>query len=348
VSANWTWRDQQQAGEQPMSGRTGGTCKATISLCMMVKNEHAIIGRAIRSALPWVDEWLLADTGSTDRTKEVAAYMLADLPGRIEEHEWRDFGHNRTLAFIAAAASAADYALILDADQTLVVHDPRALDDLRAPGYMIETVHGTTHYGVERLLRCDQPWQWLGTTHERLDGPAYSEIVALAGVQIIEHADSHRRLSGAKGPEDLVLLERALEQNPTDPRTLFYAAQAWQDAGEHDRALALYFRRLSAGGHDEEQWMAQYRIARILHGLGRWEQATAAYLLAVQMHPTRAEPLYWLGKGCMEHAHYKRAIMYLGQALRCVEPRVGLFVESWIYRGGAERLYQEARAKAGH
>ena len=43
---------------------------ATISLCMIVKNEEAVLGRCLDSAAGLVDEIVVVDTGSTDRSEE--------------------------------------------------------------------------------------------------------------------------------------------------------------------------------------------------------------------------------------------------------------------------------------
>ena len=45
---------------------------ATVSLCMIVKNEEDVLGRCLASAAPAVDEIVIVDTGSTDRTLEIA------------------------------------------------------------------------------------------------------------------------------------------------------------------------------------------------------------------------------------------------------------------------------------
>ena len=44
----------------------------TISLCMIVKNEEAVLGRCLESVGTAADEIIVVDTGSTDRTREIA------------------------------------------------------------------------------------------------------------------------------------------------------------------------------------------------------------------------------------------------------------------------------------
>jgi glycosyltransferase involved in cell wall biosynthesis len=98
------------------------TKKARISLCMIVKDEESVLGRCLESAKPWVDEIIVVDTGSTDRSMDVAR----DHGARVFEHPWTD-------DFSAARNAAIEHAtghwiLSLDADEIL---EKRAGRDLR-------------------------------------------------------------------------------------------------------------------------------------------------------------------------------------------------------------------------
>ena len=56
---------------------------ATISLCMIVKNEEAILARCLDSIADLMDEIIIVDTGSTDRTREIASHytdQIYDFP----------------------------------------------------------------------------------------------------------------------------------------------------------------------------------------------------------------------------------------------------------------------------
>ena len=56
---------------------------ATISLCMIVKNESAVLARCLDSIADLMDEIIIVDTGSTDNTKEIAAQYTSFFPLQI-------------------------------------------------------------------------------------------------------------------------------------------------------------------------------------------------------------------------------------------------------------------------
>src|SRR5271170_520255 len=95
----------------------------TIGLCMIVKNEAAVITRCLDSVRPLIDYVLIEDTGSSDGTQQIIQDYLQrnDLPGEVFEVSWQDFGTNRSLALTRLRETAKiDYALIMDADDRLV------------------------------------------------------------------------------------------------------------------------------------------------------------------------------------------------------------------------------------
>ena len=86
---------------------------ATFSLCMIVKNEQNVLARCLDSMADLMDEIIIVDTGSTDRTKEIAGKYT----GRIYDFAWcDDFSKARNFAFEKAAC---DYIYSADADEVL-------------------------------------------------------------------------------------------------------------------------------------------------------------------------------------------------------------------------------------
>lgn len=93
-----------------------------IRLNMIVKNETAVILRCLKSVKPWIHSWAIVDTGSTDGTQQLIQDFMQDLPGKLFERPWQNFGFNRTEALQLAQDPSlphADYLMFIDADQTL-------------------------------------------------------------------------------------------------------------------------------------------------------------------------------------------------------------------------------------
>lgn len=86
---------------------------ATISLCMIVKNESAVLARCLDSIADLMDEIIIVDTGSTDNTKEIAAQYTS----RIYDFKWAsDFSAARNFSFSKATM---EYIYTADADEIL-------------------------------------------------------------------------------------------------------------------------------------------------------------------------------------------------------------------------------------
>ena len=76
----------------------------TVSLCMIVKNEEDVLARCLRSAMDVVDEIVIVDTGSTDRTREIAGRFTS----RVYDFTWiDDFAAARNYAFSLAERTIA-------------------------------------------------------------------------------------------------------------------------------------------------------------------------------------------------------------------------------------------------
>src|ERR1700759_5332133 len=129
----------------------------SLALCMIVRDEADSIERCLASCRDLIDYWVICDTGSVDDTPERIRGALADVPGELHHHEWRDFAHNRT-QLMELAHGKADHLLLLDADWTVQVA-PGALTGLTADSYMV--VHaGGTEFRNKRVVSGRIPWRY--------------------------------------------------------------------------------------------------------------------------------------------------------------------------------------------
>ncbi len=91
--------------------------KGSVSLCMITKNEEKNLAKCLHSVKPIVDEMIIVDTGSEDRTKEIAMAFGA----KVFEMKWEnDFARARNHSL---AKAAGDWILILDADEVIAPCD---------------------------------------------------------------------------------------------------------------------------------------------------------------------------------------------------------------------------------
>ena len=94
-----------------------------INLVMIVRNEERSLERCLKSAEHLVDDIIIADTGSADRTKEIARNAGA----LVLEYEWNDdFSAARNFAL---DHSDGDWNLVLDADETLRPYTRKGLEE---------------------------------------------------------------------------------------------------------------------------------------------------------------------------------------------------------------------------
>jgi glycosyltransferase involved in cell wall biosynthesis len=98
-----------------------------ISATIVTLNEERNIARAIASLKPCVDEIVVVDSGSLDRTREIAAEMGA----RVVREDWRGYAEQKNFA---AACAAHDWILSIDADEELTPALAAEIQALRASG----------------------------------------------------------------------------------------------------------------------------------------------------------------------------------------------------------------------
>jgi len=306
----------------------------TICLNMIVKDEAHVIGRCLDAVVPYIDSWVIVDTGSSDGTQALIRKLLADLPGELHERPWKDFAHNRNEA-LALAKGRADYLLILDADEQFIAGENFVLPPLDEDAYLLLHQRGDTSltYYLPRLVKSALPWRWKGVLHEYLtwDGPKREE--KLPGVTIKGYFDSARNRLPAKEKyrRDARLLNKALRKEPDNVRYVFYLAQSYRDCGYLEKSIECYERRAGMGDWEEEVWYSLFQIGMLKLALGRFEPAVSALIRAYQYRPWRAESLCELARVYRERNEYHAAILFAERAAHLPRSDDVLFADSSVY-----------------
>ncbi|MCB5165067.1 glycosyltransferase family 2 protein [Streptomyces bambusae] len=305
--------------------------KPTVCLCMIVKNESAVIERCLASARDHIDTWVISDTGSTDATRHLIRTALDGIPGELHEDPWVDFGHNRSLN-IARARGKADYLLLLDAD--LVLRQDAPLPPLRADAYMLRH-EGDTEYRIKRLVNGSLPWRYEGVTHEYLTCDRSESVALLDALVIEDHGDGGSKHD--KFERDARLLRAELERDPSNARTVFYLAQTMRDIGDRAAAIRLYEQRAGMGGWPEEVYQSLLQVGTLHGDSGNpadWPAAMDALIRAWESRPQRLEACYELVARLRLRGHHHTAHALVRSCLDRDAPDDVLFTQPWVYRWG--------------
>ena len=295
-----------------------------IGLMMIVKDEAHVIERCLSTVRPFVDWWLVADTGSSDGTQQIVRDLMAGIPGELVERPWVSFGHNRQevldLARTSRHRSEGDYALWIDADEQL--RDvPEELPPLHHDGYYLQVAYAGISYARLALVRLDRPWRWESPVHEYL-ALDDADTGGLDAPGVLVTHDGARAGDPQTYRKDAGLLEAALREDPDNPRLQFYLGQSWKDAGEPEQALAAYAVRIAnPRGWEQERYVALFNTARIHEGSGRPAAEVAeAYLAAHHACPWRAEPLVELARLERQRERFAVALLYARPATALPRP----------------------------
>lgn len=216
-----------------------------ISLCMIVRNEEQKLARALTSARPWVGEIVVVDTGSTDRTVAIAESFGA----RVLHFTWvDDFSAARNFSLEAASRP---WALVLDADEELVVVDPdefgRAVNQDVLAGFNFR-YHNRLDNGetaienVFRLFHRALPgMRYRGRLHEQIAAVSDRQVhTAALGCCYIKH-DGHTSAAMAEGKiaRNVELSRRQVADRPDDPFAWYCLGLALSLVNAHEMVQAF-------------------------------------------------------------------------------------------------------------
>ena len=272
----------------------------TVCLNMIVKNESRIILRLLETVLPIIDGYCICDTGSTDNTKELITEFFTEreIPGKIVEEPFQDFGYNRTYALKACEQymPEMDYILLVDADMTLIgpaLTNPAGFKrSLIADMYNMYQGNPKFYYKNARIIRNNKGFTYWGVTHEYVNSPPNSSVGTIDRDVLFIHDIGDGGAKGDKTERDIRLLKKGLEDIPNNDRYTFYLANSYRDAGQNENAIETYKKRIQIGGWTEEVWYSYYSIGNSYMRMGQEEHAISAWMDGYNAYPKRIENLY--------------------------------------------------------
>ena len=299
---------------------------------MIVKNEEDVMARCLESVKDVVDEIIIVDTGSTDKTKEIAKQFT----DQVYDFEWvNHFSKARNFSFSKATK---DYQMWLDADDIITDSEREKILELKKildANTDVVTFKYHTHFDEagnptmtstrERLFKRARNFQWNDAIHE---------YILMSG-QII-HSDiaiSHKKESSS-GDRNLKIYQSMVEDGKEfSPRETYYYARELMDHGQYEAAIKQFTKFLD----DELGWFEDniatcFNLCRCYKQLDQRDKLLPILLKSFEYDTPRAEICCELGYYYKELKDYHKAIFWFELALKLVKNSKGFILNDyWDY-----------------
>lgn len=294
-----------------------------ISVCMIAKNEERNIERCLASLQPYGFELILVDTGSTDRTKALAAKYTE----HIYDFAWcDDFSAARNFSLEKATNN---WILMMDCDEWIESIDMEELDYFRkhlsraagsvtrrnitgTPAHPAMTIDQTERFFSKKL------YHYTGIIHEQLTPKYEKNFEAFLLNTTIGHdgycMDEEAR--AAKAQRNLTLLQKQLLDRPDDPYTLYQLGKAYEIVSDAANACK-YFEMAIRPELDPELAYVQELV--ISYGEALLETGQSAEALSFEKiydsFATTADFVYLMGMIYLRNERYEEALEQFEKAL---------------------------------
>ncbi|WP_342571334.1 glycosyltransferase [Paenibacillus sp. FSL R5-0749] len=303
-----------------------------ISLCMIVKDEEELLPHCLASVQGAVDEVIVVDTGSSDRSAEIARQHGAV----VVPFEWcDDFAAARNAGLEQASG---DWILFLDADEVL---DRAAREQIRSwtaisgcdglflniHNYTGTGQQGATVNPVLRLFRNAPGHRFEGRIHEQI-AAAICRVNPEAAFHVTDMIIHHYGYQTAiverkdKVNRNVRLLEQAVEEEPDQPFHHYNLGVEYLRVGEAERALETF--GVARMGIDPAvtsyaHLLFKYEV-RCLQHLNRWQEALDRIDAALELFPEYTDLMHHRGVCADALGDTDRAEYSLREAIRMGPP----------------------------
>jgi glycosyltransferase involved in cell wall biosynthesis len=290
---------------------------------MIVKNEEATLARALESVKDAVDEIVIADTGSTDSTMEIARQFT----DKVFNFKWiDDFSAARNFSFSKATQ---DYILWMDADDVFLEEDLQKLKELKktldptTDVVMFKYNTGfdaqgrvTFSYYRERLVRRAGNFKWKEPVHEVIDtsGNYLTSDIAV----------SHKKENYEHGSKRNLQIYEAIINSGQElsVRGNYYYARELYTHAMYEKAIEQFEKFLANGkGWIEDKLGACELMARCYMATEQDEKALLSALHSFSLTIPRGELCCLVGEIFKKQNNFANALFWYDLAAKLPIPK---------------------------
>lgn len=274
-----------------------------LSLCMIVKNEEEHLPRCLKSVQGVVDEIIVVDTGSSDRTVAIAEGFDA----KVYHFPWTgDFSAARNFSLDKATG---DWIIFLDADEELVEGDGPKLRELitcgEADGYYLTEINFVGDKpGIDamintafRVFRNRSEYRFTGAIHEQIVACVQNHggQIAFSDVRINHYGYLNQTSRGKKKIQrNLAILQEEIKKRPADNFTRFNLGVEYLRMGNYREALKEFQKAFHKIPTLEVAYASILlrNIVICLKELKRYGEALAVLADAIEAYPDYTDLLF--------------------------------------------------------
>jgi len=261
-----------------------------LSVAMIVKNEEAMLAGCLDS-VQGADEIVICDTGSTDKTVEIAKKYTDKV---FTDYKWNDnFAEARNHAMTKCSG---DWILTIDADDRL---EPGGMEkikeaiekhkDLKSISVQYKALGGGGGHNIPVLYKKCKEIFWKGAIHNHLSIPAQEKSGA---VIIYGHSPAHKN----DPDRALRILKKEVEKDRTKPREMYYLAREYFYRKDWITAAYWFEQYVKISTWGQEKADAYLLLARCLWQLQRGEEARDICLQAIKINTNFREALLFMSE----------------------------------------------------
>ena len=304
----------------------------SLSLCIIVKDEEDFVEQCLNSVKDFVDEIIIVDTGSTDKTKEIAKKFT----DKVFQHEWPDdFSKARNISLKYATK---EWILVLDADEIIAEEDLKKIreliEDKDVDGCIFTQRNYTNNSSwinwvkckedkytkgfngyraskLVRLFRNNKEFEFRNKVHELVEYSIKEKGGELkeTDIQIHHYAESkpkEKRLATAK--KYFELGEEIIKENPNDARAYYQTGAFCLNNKDYEKAVEKFEKVVEL---DASYKGAHYNLARAYFKLKKIDKAEEALRKSIELKPRITAAYSLLGKILFDKKKIKEAIELL-------------------------------------
>ncbi|GEM_PF-2159259 len=288
-----------------------------LSVAMIVKNEEQFLEECLKSVRGVADEIIVVDTGSIDKTKEIALNAGA----KVFDFSWGgDFAVARNAAI---EYCTSDWVFAIDADEVVATEDysliRQAMNSWEVMGYQIVTKNYSNTSSISgwvmqaiadkysgefkgwypstkvRLFQRKLGIMFRGAVHEMVDASIGEQKGKIMSLPVVVHHYGERRSAESmelKRREYMKLTQQKIVENPENGKAYYELGIQYKELKEYEKAEEMLRRAVEL---ERGTVVPRLNLAIVLQKQNKLDLAIGEYRTVIGLMPQNAEAHFGLG-----------------------------------------------------